>query len=106
VQKDLSGYDFSQWHTLGVEWTAGKLVYTIDDATWATVTDSKVPSIPMTLDLQSQSLACSPGNTCLNSSTPPQVNMQVAWVVAYAPVQSTSASPRPAFQARLMSLLR
>ena len=100
VQKDLTGYDFSQWHTLGVEWTAGKLVYTIDDATWATVTNSKAPSIPMALDIQSQSLVCSPDNTCLNSSTPPEVNMQVDWVVAYAAVQSTSASPRPAFQDR------
>jgi len=85
VQKKLSGYDFSQWHTLGVEWTAGKLVYTIDGTTWATVTGSGVPSIPMVLDLQSQSLACSQYNTCLDSSTPAEVDMQVDWVVAYAP---------------------
>ncbi len=84
VQKDLTGYDFSQWHTLGVEWTAGKLVYTIDGDTWATLTNSKVPSIPMVLDLQSQSLVCSQYNTCLDSSTPAEVDMQVAWVVAYA----------------------
>ncbi len=85
VQKDLSGYDFSQWHTLGVEWTAGKLVYTIDGTTWATVTNSGVPSIPMVLDLQSNSVACSQYTTCFNSSTPAEVDMQVAWVVAYAP---------------------
>ncbi|HKV03182.1 MAG TPA: glycoside hydrolase family 16 protein [Ktedonobacteraceae bacterium] len=84
LEKDLTGYDFSQWHTLGVEWTAGKLVYTIDGTTWATVTDSGVPSIPMVLDLQSQSLACSQDITCLDSSTPTEVDMQVAWVVAYA----------------------
>jgi beta-glucanase (GH16 family) len=84
MEKDLTGYDFSQWHTLGVEWTAGKLVYTIDGTTWATVTDYGVPSIPMVLDLQSQSLACSQHNTCLDSSTPAEVDMQVAWVVAYA----------------------
>ena len=87
VQKDLTGYDFSQWHTLGVEWTAGKLVYTIDGTTWATVTDSGVPSIPMVLDLQSQSLTCSQGKTCLDSSTPAEVDIQVDWVVAYAPAQ-------------------
>jgi len=86
VANNLSGYDFSQWHTLGIEWTAGKLVYTIDGHTWAIVTNAKVPSIPMILDLQSQSLVCSPYNTCLNSSTPAEVDMQVAWVVAYAPV--------------------
>ena len=85
VQKSLSGYDFSQWHTFGVEWTAGKLVYTIDGAPWATVTHSGVPSIPMVLDLQSQSLECSQWNTCLDSSTPPEVDMQIDWVVAYSP---------------------
>ncbi len=85
VERDLSGYDFRQWHTLGVEWTAGKLVYTIDGTTWATVTGSKVPSIPMVLDLQSQSLECTQDSTCLDSSTPGRVDMQVDWVVAYAP---------------------
>lgn len=85
VQKALSGYDFSQWHTLGVEWTVGKLVYTIDGTTWATVTNSRVSSIPMDLDLQLQSLECSQYNTCLDSSTPAEVDMQVDWAVAYAP---------------------
>ena len=89
VQKALIGYDFSKWHTLGVEWTAGKLVYTIDGTTWATVTNSRVPSIPMALDLQSQSLACSQYNTCLDSSTPAKVDMQVDWVVAYAPAHQS-----------------
>ena len=84
VEKNLTGYDFSQWHTLGVEWTAGKLVYTIDSTIWATVTNSRIPSIPMVLDLQSQSLECSQYNTCFDSSTPAEVNMQVDWVVAYA----------------------
>ena len=85
IQKTLTGYDFSQWHTLGVEWTAGKLVYTIDGTPWATVTDAGVPSIPMVLDLQSQSLECSQWNTCLDSSTPAEVDMQIDWVVAYRP---------------------
>lgn len=84
VEKNLARYDFSKWHTFGVEWTDGKLVYSIDGTTWATVIDSKVPSIPMVLDLQSQALTCSQDNTCLDSSTPVEVNMQVDWVVAYA----------------------
>ncbi len=86
VEKNLTSHDFSKWHTFGVEWTDGKLAYTIDGTTWATVNDSKVPSIPMVLDLQSQSLACSQDNTCLDSSTPAEVDMQVDWVVAYAPM--------------------
>jgi beta-glucanase (GH16 family) len=85
IQRTLTRYDFSKWHTLGVEWTAGKLVYTIDGTPWATVTDTRVPSTPMVLDLQSQSLECSPWNTCLDSSTPAEVDMQIDWVVAYSP---------------------
>lgn len=88
VAKTLSGYNFSQWHTIGVEWTKGKLVYTIDGTAWATVSNAAVPSIPMVLDLQSQSLTCSQYNTCLDSSTPNEVDMQVAWVVAYTPANT------------------
>jgi glycosyl hydrolase family 16 len=85
VQRSLSGYDFSRWHTVGVEWTSGKLVYTIDGTAWATITGSDVPSIPMWLAIQTQSLECSEYATCVTASTPPEVDMQVAWVVAYAP---------------------
>jgi beta-glucanase (GH16 family) len=85
LQRTLTGHDFNHWHTLGVEWTAGKLVYTIDSTPWATVTGTGVPSIPMVLDIQSQSLECSPWNTCLDSSTPAEVDMQIDWVVAYSP---------------------
>ena len=87
VKSSLTGYDFSQWHTLGVEWTTGKLVYTIDGTTWATVTNIGVPSIPMALDLQSQSLQCTQYGSCVDSSTPAEVDMQVDWVVVYAPTR-------------------
>ena len=56
IQKRLTGVDFTQWHTLGVEWTPAQLVYTIDGQTWATVTGTGVPSVPMKLDLQTQFL--------------------------------------------------
>jgi beta-glucanase (GH16 family) len=78
IHNNLTGYDLSQWHTLGVEWTRGKLVYTIDGITWATVTDSRVPSIPMVLDLQTQALKP-------ESLIPSEVDMQIDWVVVYAP---------------------
>jgi beta-glucanase (GH16 family) len=76
IHSSLTGYDFSQWHTFGVEWTVGGLAYTIDNITWATVTDSRTPSIPMVLDLQTQALK-------LGSSIPSEVDMQVDWVVVY-----------------------
>jgi hypothetical protein len=95
VQKLLDTYDFSQWHTVGVEWTPGKLVYTIDDTVWATVERSDVPSIPMTLDLQSQSLQCSQWNTCVDGSTPDSVDMQIDWVSVYAQDSSAVGPTNP-----------
>jgi beta-glucanase (GH16 family) len=86
VQHSLS-VDLTQWHTLGVEWTPGRLVYTIDGRSWATVNDSQVPSVPMVLDIQTQAWACGTSNweQCPNATTPSHVNLYVDWVVAYAP---------------------
>ncbi len=79
--------NLTQWHTLGVEWTAGRLVYTLDGRGWATVTGAQVPSIPMAMDIQTQAWACgtSTWEQCPNASTPAHVNLHVDWVVAYAP---------------------
>jgi beta-glucanase (GH16 family) len=79
--------DLTHWHTLGVQWTKGRLVYTLDGRDWAKVTSVNVPSIPMVLDIQTQGWACgtSTWEQCPNVSTPPRVNLEVAWVVAYAP---------------------
>lgn len=79
--------NLTQWHTLGVEWMPGKLVYTLDSRTWATVTGSDVPSIPMALDIQTQAWACdtSTWEQCPNATTPSHVNLYVDWVVAYSP---------------------
>lgn len=86
VQRSV-GVNLTQWHTLGVQWTSGKLVYTLDGEAWATVTNANVPSIPMVLDLQTQGWACgtSTWEQCPNAGTPSRVNLDVAWVVAYAP---------------------
>jgi beta-glucanase (GH16 family) len=79
--------DLTQWHTLGVEWTPGRLVYTLDGRNWATVSNANVPSTPMVLDIQTQAWACgtSTWEQCPNSTTPAHVNLHVDWVVAYAP---------------------
>jgi beta-glucanase (GH16 family) len=84
VQKHIA-VNLTQWHTLGVVWTKGKLVYTLDGKNWATVTNANVPSIPMVLDIQTQGWACgtSTWEQCPNASTPPHVNLDVDWVVAY-----------------------
>lgn len=78
--------DFTRWHTMGVEWTAGRIAYTLDGEVWATLTGPNVPAERMELDIQTQ--AGTQGdrwNPAPDDSTPPEVDMQVDWVVAYAP---------------------
>ena len=78
--------DFTRWHTMGVEWTPGSLVYTLDGGPWATLTGAEVPAEPMELDLQTQ--AGTPGDPWTpapSTDTPPEVDLQVDWVAAYAP---------------------
>jgi beta-glucanase (GH16 family) len=78
--------DFTQWHTIGVEWTPGKLVYTLDGEAWATVEGDHVPADPMDFDIQAQAGNCAPGwDLCPGAATPAQVNLQVDWVAVYAP---------------------
>jgi len=77
--------NLTQWHTLGVEWTPRRLVYTIDGRVWATVVSAHVPSIPMVLDIQTQTWPCAhTWAHCPDGSTPRVVRLYVDWVVAYA----------------------
>ena len=87
AEQDTVATNLTQWHTLGVEWTAGKLVYTLDGHEWGRMEGSAVPSVPMVLDIQTQSWACgiSEWEACPDASTPATVNLDVDWVVAYAP---------------------
>jgi beta-glucanase (GH16 family) len=81
------GVNLTQWHTMGVEWTSDKLVYTLDGHPWATVDSPNVPDVPMEFAIQTQGWACGLSNweQCPNSSTPSVVGLHVDWVVAYAP---------------------
>jgi beta-glucanase (GH16 family) len=82
----LGSINLTQWHTLGVQWTPGKLQYTIDGRIWKTMAGSAVPALPMVLDLQTQTWPCSgTWGRCPNASTPRVVRMYVDWVAAYAP---------------------
>jgi beta-glucanase (GH16 family) len=77
--------DFNRWHVAGVEWTPGKLVYTLDGRRWATVRSAGVPDEPMELALQTQAGTCGDVYApCPDATTPAHVNMEVDWVVAYA----------------------
>jgi len=93
IVKELKSIDTTQWHTYGVEWTAGKLVYTIDGQPWETLTSQYVPSIPMHLCIQTQAWSCGlDWENCPDSSTPANVNMYVDWAVQYAPALIMNAS--------------
>jgi beta-glucanase (GH16 family) len=77
--------DFTRWHTIGVEWTPGKLVYTLDGKRWAGVVSPQVPDEPMELDLQTQAGTCGDRYApCPDSTTPSRVDVHMDWVVAWA----------------------
>jgi beta-glucanase (GH16 family) len=77
--------DFARWHTMGVEWTPRRLVYTLDGRSWARVRSRHVPAERMELDMQTQAGTCGDRwAPCPDASTPRRVDMQVAWVAAYA----------------------
>jgi hypothetical protein len=83
IQRHLSA-DFSTWQTIGVEWTPGKLVYTLNGKPWSTLTGSMVPSTPMRLALQSEAGTCGDQWTpCPDATTPARVDLEVDWAVAY-----------------------
>lgn len=79
IQRSVSGIDFTHWHTVGVEWSPGRLVYTIDGTPWATVNSAHVPNVPMSLDIQTQYIG-----GVLSAPTPASSSTEVAWVVEYA----------------------
>jgi beta-glucanase (GH16 family) len=77
--------DFTNWHVLGVEWTPGLLVYTLDGHRWAIVHSSAVPSQAMELDFQAQAGTCGDRYApCPDATTPSRVDLQIDWVAAYA----------------------
>jgi beta-glucanase (GH16 family) len=81
----IVGVDLTRWHTVGVEWMPGELIYTLDGRRWAIVRSSAVPNQPMEMDLQTQAGTC--GVTfapCPDRTTPAHVNAQIQWVAAYA----------------------
>jgi beta-glucanase (GH16 family) len=84
VQRTLR-VDFSHWHVLGVEWTPGRLVYTVDGRWWAVLRSPAVPAQAMEMDLQTQAGTCGDASApCPDSTTPARVSAQIAWVAAYA----------------------
>jgi beta-glucanase (GH16 family) len=83
---DRTSVNMTAWHTLGVNWTPGRVVYTIDGLPWATEANRYVSHVPMALDLETVAITCDGRNTgqCIEPSTPAAVDMDIDWVVEYA----------------------
>ena len=75
--------DFSQWHTVGVEWTKGRVDFTLDGAAWGSVRMAHVPSTPMNLAIQTEAGSCGKWMTCTDASTPATTRLQIGWVAVY-----------------------
>lgn len=92
--------DFSQWHTVGVEWGPGVVRYLLDGEVWAEAhSDVMVPDEPMWLALQAEAGACERRvdwemTPCSEASElrPEHVNVQIDWVTVYSPEASNLRS--------------
>jgi beta-glucanase (GH16 family) len=71
-----SGFDWPAYHVWGVEWTAGKLAYTVDGGVWGTVNSPDVPSGPMNLDIQAENVGA--------SQTITNADFAIAWTAIYS----------------------
>jgi hypothetical protein len=79
-----SGVDLTQWHTWGVITTPSTITYTVDGTIWATMPNHV--TTPTHLTLQQMIWPCAdPYEACPSSSTPPEVDMRIDWVVVYSP---------------------
>lgn len=68
--------NFTQWHTVGVDWSPGLLQYTLDGKVWASVSTTDVPTKAMDLALQTEMNG--PDGT-----TPETVDCEIDWVAVY-----------------------
>jgi hypothetical protein len=82
AQNDVRANE-SRWHTLGVQWSPGKVVYTIDGRAWGSQVTPAVSSIPMRVAVQAQT-DCQ-GQSCPAAWRDHEPDVDIDWVVAYAP---------------------
>ncbi len=81
VHRPAKVVDMSEWHTYGVEWGKGRLVYTLDGQAWATIERPYVPEVLMGMAVQSN--AVTKGRVLAGPGTPPLSSVELDWVVGY-----------------------
>jgi beta-glucanase (GH16 family) len=72
--------NFQSWHTIGLNWTPGKILYTLDGRAWGSVTGSHVPNVPMHLGIQTHVGSNGNSGPGPGSTTPSKVGLQIDWV--------------------------
>lgn len=85
--------DFSEWHTVGVEWLPGLVRYLRDGQVWAEIrTPHMVPEVPMWLGMQAEAGACERriewGMTPCRSQPDNRetgTTIEIDWVAVYEP---------------------
>lgn len=82
VQRGLQA-DFTRFQTVGVQWTPGRVVYTLNGRPWASVTGAAVPDRPMCLALQLEAGHGTSWSPAPSRATPRTTDLVVDWVVGY-----------------------
>jgi len=82
VQHELRA-DFTHFQTVGVEWTPGRITYTLNGRPWAAVVGAAVPTGPMRLALQLEAGRGASWSPAPSRATPRTVDMDIDWVVGY-----------------------
>ncbi|MBF4481474.1 Glycosyl hydrolases family 16 [Rhodococcus rhodochrous J3] len=85
--------DFSDWHTVGVEWGPGIVRYLLDGKVWAEAhSDEMVPDVPMWLGMQAEGGSCERRvdwglEPCSEDSDlrADEVSVEIDWVTVYEP---------------------
>lgn len=70
--------DFTQWNTVVLTWTPGRITWSLNGQQWAEVTGAAVPSSPMRLSMQIETQSCNrTGHLCTEDTATPVPGMQV-----------------------------
>jgi beta-glucanase (GH16 family) len=82
------GYDFTEWHTIGVDWLSSTITYSIDGTVVGSITnpDTSTTDVYSLAQPQNMGVQIQVGDGAFpTSTTPAEVDMQLDWVVIYAP---------------------
>lgn len=89
IQKDLSGVDFTDWHTVGVDWLPGEVRFLVDGEVWSVIRSDHIPEEPMWLGLQAQAGGCQRKAdfgfpNCPVAGSPERADIEIDWVAVHA----------------------